>query len=257
MDGSIIFGLLFWIIIIYLIVRKRVMRSKPPILIKPQNQSPVQTPTVTPKYQQNTLLSEQQEMARWVQYEINKLNKSQSFYHLVKSRDIDLITYNDMLNCFEWKFKRLKILLRDSYQCLDCKTINLSNHVHHTFYIKNKTPWDTEDSALVTLCDKCHSDRHKNEMITIYRLYKGKLIYDSKEYCSRCGGTGYLPQYSHIEGGICFKCWGNKLSQQNFISLLQKAKPRVNSYRDDILRYKYISYLENLKIEDFRKVPKN
>ena len=28
--------------------------------------------------------------------------------------------------------------------------------------------------------------------------------------CPRCGGTGYLPQYSHIEGGICFKCRGNK-----------------------------------------------
>ena len=24
--------------------------------------------------------------------------------------------------------------------------------------------------------------------------------------CPRCGGTGYLPQYRHIENGICFKC---------------------------------------------------
>lgn len=28
--------------------------------------------------------------------------------------------------------------------------------------------------------------------------------------CSRCGGSGYFPQYSHIEGGICFKCRGKK-----------------------------------------------
>ena len=25
--------------------------------------------------------------------------------------------------------------------------------------------------------------------------------------CPRCGGTGYLPQYSHVQYGICFLCW--------------------------------------------------
>ena len=24
--------------------------------------------------------------------------------------------------------------------------------------------------------------------------------------CSRCSGTGYLPQYNHIQAGVCFKC---------------------------------------------------
>ena len=28
--------------------------------------------------------------------------------------------------------------------------------------------------------------------------------------CSRCSGSGRLPQYNHIEGGICFKCRGEK-----------------------------------------------
>ena len=26
--------------------------------------------------------------------------------------------------------------------------------------------------------------------------------------CSRCGGTGYLPEYSHVAGGVCFACGG-------------------------------------------------
>ena len=26
--------------------------------------------------------------------------------------------------------------------------------------------------------------------------------------CPRCGGSGYLPQYSHVAGGICFQCGG-------------------------------------------------
>lgn len=28
--------------------------------------------------------------------------------------------------------------------------------------------------------------------------------------CDRCNGTGRLPQFSHIKGGICFKCHGKK-----------------------------------------------
>lgn len=28
--------------------------------------------------------------------------------------------------------------------------------------------------------------------------------------CYRCGGTGYLPEFKHVEGGICFRCRGRK-----------------------------------------------
>lgn len=27
--------------------------------------------------------------------------------------------------------------------------------------------------------------------------------------CKRCEGTGFLPQYSHIAGGVCFHCEGS------------------------------------------------
>jgi hypothetical protein len=28
-------------------------------------------------------------------------------------------------------------------------------------------------------------------------------------WCPRCGGTGYLPEYSHVSGGVCFRCGGS------------------------------------------------
>ncbi len=28
--------------------------------------------------------------------------------------------------------------------------------------------------------------------------------------CDRCNGSGRIPRYNHVEGGICFKCRGNK-----------------------------------------------
>lgn len=26
--------------------------------------------------------------------------------------------------------------------------------------------------------------------------------------CDRCGGSGWIPHFNHVEGGICFKCEG-------------------------------------------------
>ncbi len=27
--------------------------------------------------------------------------------------------------------------------------------------------------------------------------------------CPRCSGRGYLPQYKHVQGGVCFRCGGD------------------------------------------------
>lgn len=29
-----------------------------------------------------------------------------------------------------------------------------------------------------------------------------------KVECKRCGGTGYINAYEHIDGGVCFACQG-------------------------------------------------
>ena len=41
------------------------------------------------------------------------------------------------------------------------------------------------------------------------------LGYDSVG-CYRCGGSGYLPQFSHYAGGVCFACGGGGLGYSNF-----------------------------------------
>jgi hypothetical protein len=30
--------------------------------------------------------------------------------------------------------------------------------------------------------------------------------------CQRCGGNGYIPEYQHIQNGICFLCWGEGIN---------------------------------------------
>lgn len=79
-------------------------------------------------------------------------------------------------------------------------------NIHHTYYVKGYKPWEYKDDAFVTLCKDCHKKRHETSQVPYYDHEKrliGHLV-----TCDRCGGSGYLPQYSHVEHGICFKCGG-------------------------------------------------
>ena len=85
-----------------------------------------------------------------------------------------------------------------------------SLNVHHRYYINGKNPWEYDNDALITLCQDCHCLEHKYTHTPVYRDLYNKQVLRYTEICDRCGGSGYLPQYRHVEGGICFKCWGGK-----------------------------------------------
>jgi hypothetical protein len=82
-------------------------------------------------------------------------------------------------------------------------------HVHHHYYIHDKNPWEYPDDALITLCNWCHWEFHKNEKVPVYNS-EDKLIKLFVSFCTRCNGTGSLEHYKHVENGICFKCNGTR-----------------------------------------------
>jgi len=87
-------------------------------------------------------------------------------------------------------------------------TINMNGlNIHHNYYIRGKKPWEYPNGdALVTLCEDCHKKRHQTTSIP---MLDSQLRYiKDMQICDRCGGSGYLPQYHHVEHGICFKCGG-------------------------------------------------
>lgn len=79
-------------------------------------------------------------------------------------------------------------------------------NIHHTYYVKGHKPWEYNKDVLVTLCADCHKKRHESSSVPYYDN-ENNLI-GNLNVCDRCGGSGYLPQYSHVEDGICFKCNG-------------------------------------------------
>ena len=146
------------------------------------------------------------------------------------------MTYAENLQQEEWKIKRIWIIKRDNYKCTRCgkdgveksykfnkefdgndlqelervfefiseNDINLN--VHHLCYRDGHKPWEYGDDELITLCPECHKKIHEESKVPIYDN-EGQLE-SFAERCDKCGGSGYIPKYKHVENGVCFKCHG-------------------------------------------------
>lgn len=74
-------------------------------------------------------------------------------------------------NTKKWKDKRLKILRRDKYICVECKRygkITEATTVHHIYPYELYPELRLDTKNLISLCEKCHNEMHnrKNHEIT-------------------------------------------------------------------------------------------
>lgn len=82
--------------------------------------------------------------------------------------------------------------------------------VHHKRYILGKLPWQYSNSDLITLCNYCHQKLHDSNVVPVLKETKSGYEEVNLMACSRCNGSGYMPQYSHVKSGVCFKCNGKR-----------------------------------------------
>lgn len=81
-----------------------------------------------------------------------------------------MTTYSDKLRDPRWQKKRLEILQRDEFCCQECTDDSSTLHVHHTRYVKGRDPWDYGNGFLVTLCESCHAQLHRDESSVIEHI---------------------------------------------------------------------------------------
>jgi hypothetical protein len=81
-------------------------------------------------------------------------------------------------------------------------------HVHHKYYQSGLYPWEYPDDALLTLCVVCHENLHKNEKVPFLDENGNQISLLTP--CSKCSGEGMIPEYTHVQSGICFQCGGAK-----------------------------------------------
>jgi hypothetical protein len=185
----------------------------------------------------------------WIESKKKEIFNYKSVIKLLKGISINEVSYSDLLKCFEWQYKRFKILVRDGFTCGDCRETSYSLHVHHKYYLKDKLPWEIDDLALVSLCVKCHTKRHENESIYVYKEVGNKLVLANNHFsiCPRCNGTGYLPQFKHVEDGICFLCFGNVIPKTIFSKRLTEISTNPNNY--DQLHEECIDFLDSISLD--------
>jgi len=64
------------------------------------------------------------------------------------------MTYKEKLKDPRWQKKRLEIMRRDGFKCVECGNDKIELHVHHLKY--SGDPWETSNSDLITVCHHCH-----------------------------------------------------------------------------------------------------
>lgn len=126
--------------------------------------------------------------------EINLVrHKSEMLYFLVNMKDADLS----------------KVNAKTAYLTKTPLFLN----VHHKHYIIQHKAWEYDDEDLVTLCNECHTKVHQSIGVPVYSNKNGFMKEIQLTPCLRCGGTGYFPEYKHVEHGICFRCRGARFEE--------------------------------------------
>ena len=106
----------------------------------------------------------------------------------------------------QWYHKRPKLVFYYSGEAMNYQLGQLN--IHHMFYISGNMAWQYENEALVTLCYDCHKKVHENQKIEIKAPDFNPARSRYARNCDKCEGTGYLPEFSHIDNGICYPCTG-------------------------------------------------
>lgn len=63
-----------------------------------------------------------------------------------------------------WQRMRLKVLKRDGFRCVNCRSLNKTLHAHHLKYNKGGFIWEVPHWYIVTLCEDCHSLEHNRDL---------------------------------------------------------------------------------------------
>lgn len=69
-------------------------------------------------------------------------------------------SYYELLKDARWQEKRLRIMDAAGFECQHCGAHKdnggVTLNVHHSYYLKNKKPWEYPDESLYCLCEDCH-----------------------------------------------------------------------------------------------------
>jgi hypothetical protein len=70
----------------------------------------------------------------------------------------DRKSYYDLLKHPKWQKLRLKVMQKANFECQNCGSKDSTLHIHHSYYEKDKAPWEYPEDTLQCLCEDCHKE---------------------------------------------------------------------------------------------------
>lgn len=88
-------------------------------------------------------------------------------------------TYAEKLRDPRWQKKRLQVLNHAKFRCQLCGSKDRTLHVHHSYYLRGKEPWEYPTGSMVSLCEKCHEavEGRKPKRVAARRPVEAEVVY--------------------------------------------------------------------------------
>lgn len=135
-------------------------------------------------------------------------------------------SYYEKLKDPRWQRKRLEVMQRDDFRCLECGSKTDTLNVHHGCYIPARDPWDYPDYLLHTLCEDCHETTQRT-LTTIHAML-GRLRLEGLAFAVNVliagGACSFPPEASSPEHG--------EKSIQEYLSEVQDRIDSLEKFGD-------------------------
>lgn len=137
--------------------------------------------------------------------------------------------YIEKLKDPRWQKRRLEILERDKWRCVDCGDTERTLHVHHYWY-EGSEPWEHPDESMATLCEECHdieTGSGKKEEQELIRIIRAKRF--------RCSD---IAQLAHAVYNAKPIVWGDEEDSYNWSDLIHMIHGLVSDVDGHVLLLK-------------------
>lgn len=127
--------------------------------------------------------------------------------------------YDEKLTDPRWQRKRLEIMRLHDFKCAECNAGDKELHVHHSYYVKGREPWDYPNWSLVCLCHNCHEDEH-------LELDRGALMMFETVLSKICGWHDGVRKLDNVIGDL-FRWLGQEQFNKDFWQITRMWKDSV------------------------------